>query len=324
MIFLSKPKVFISHAHEDKERFVTNFAINLMKNGVDAWYDQWEMSLGDSLIDKIFEEGIKDCDFFLIILSKNSIKKRWVKEELDSAVVQRIEKSTKLIPIVLDADIDVPVSIKHLFRVVIKDPEDYENEMKNILMTLFRMSEKPEIGEKPLFVVDYDIRGYSKIDSVIIKIIGDFILKKSFQSTIPWSNLSGNEELFEIPEDQIIESLEILENDHIIQISRLLGSKTNLLVKITASGFLLYAEKFVPNFNQYFIDILSAVMNDNLRSETAIVSQTNIKNPIITAVLEKLIKLNYIKGKTTLNGIYIYDITGPGKRYIKKVLNQNI
>ncbi len=31
------PKVFISHASEDKARFVTEFATKLRENGVDAW-----------------------------------------------------------------------------------------------------------------------------------------------------------------------------------------------------------------------------------------------------------------------------------------------
>jgi len=52
------PKVFVSHASEDKERFVTNFATKLRENGVDAWLDKWEMLPGDSLVDKIFEEVV--------------------------------------------------------------------------------------------------------------------------------------------------------------------------------------------------------------------------------------------------------------------------
>lgn len=46
------PKVFISHATPDKDRFVLEFATRLRSNGVDAWVDQWEMNPGDSLLDK--------------------------------------------------------------------------------------------------------------------------------------------------------------------------------------------------------------------------------------------------------------------------------
>ena len=35
------PKVFVSHASEDKDRFVNTFATKLRENGVDAWLDKW-------------------------------------------------------------------------------------------------------------------------------------------------------------------------------------------------------------------------------------------------------------------------------------------
>ncbi|MCQ9427586.1 toll/interleukin-1 receptor domain-containing protein, partial [Pseudomonas sp. LJDD11] len=53
------PKVFVSHASEDKDRFVLDFAKQLRANGIDAWLDKWEMLPGDSLVTKIFDEGIK-------------------------------------------------------------------------------------------------------------------------------------------------------------------------------------------------------------------------------------------------------------------------
>ena len=36
-------KVFISHASEDKDRFVLDFAKRLRTNNIDAWIDIWEM-----------------------------------------------------------------------------------------------------------------------------------------------------------------------------------------------------------------------------------------------------------------------------------------
>ena len=49
------PKVFASHASEDKERFVLDFATKLRSKGIDTWVDRWEINPGDSLVDKIFE-----------------------------------------------------------------------------------------------------------------------------------------------------------------------------------------------------------------------------------------------------------------------------
>jgi len=80
------PKAFISHSSDDKDRFVLGFATKLRERGVDAWLDRWEIKAGDSLVRKIFEEGIKNANAFLVVLSSQSIANRWVREELDSGV----------------------------------------------------------------------------------------------------------------------------------------------------------------------------------------------------------------------------------------------
>ena len=77
------PKVFISHASEDKERLLRAFATKLRQEaGVDAWVDEWEIYPGDSLVQKIFEEGVKDAEAVIIVLSEHSVDKPWVREEL--------------------------------------------------------------------------------------------------------------------------------------------------------------------------------------------------------------------------------------------------
>lgn len=98
---MSAPKVFISHASEDKDRFVVEFARRLRENGVDAWLDQWEMRPGDSLVDKIFEEGLKEARSVIVVLSTVSVQKPWVREELNASVVNRISLGARLIPVVI-------------------------------------------------------------------------------------------------------------------------------------------------------------------------------------------------------------------------------
>ena len=79
-----EPRAFISHASEDKERFVIEFATRLRSAGVDAWVDEWEIRAGDSLVDKVFAHGIEKADIFIVVLSTTSIVKPWVREELDA------------------------------------------------------------------------------------------------------------------------------------------------------------------------------------------------------------------------------------------------
>src|SRR5260370_38542650 len=95
------PKVFVSHASEDRARFVLGFATKLLENGIDAWLDKWEMHPGDSLVDKIFEVGIGGAEAVFIFFLQNWIWKTWVGEEMKYTVVERVKTGHKNIPILI-------------------------------------------------------------------------------------------------------------------------------------------------------------------------------------------------------------------------------
>jgi hypothetical protein len=139
------PKVFVSHASEDKERFVIGLSTKLRENGVDAWLDKWEMLPGDSLVDKIFEEGLKEAEAVIIVLSNYSVKKPWVREELNASIVSKLSKGTKIIPIVLD-DCEVPQSLTSTLWEPISDLNDYDTSFKRVLSSIFGATDKPALG----------------------------------------------------------------------------------------------------------------------------------------------------------------------------------
>lgn len=147
------PKAFISHGSPDKERFVVGFATRLRESGVDAWVDDWEIAAGDSLVDRIFEDGIGDADVFIVVLSTNTVGRPWVRDELNAAVVRRIEGKCKLIPVVLD-DVEVPTSLKHVVWQTIADVANYDTEFDRILRSIFGSTHAPPLGDPPGYTMN--------------------------------------------------------------------------------------------------------------------------------------------------------------------------
>jgi hypothetical protein len=148
------PKAFISHAHEDKDRFVVPFATRLRENGVDAWLDQWEIFAGDSIIDRIFNEGIGRAAAVLVILSKHSIDSRWVTEELNVATVRRINGLSRLIAVRLDT-VQMPSALADSLYVDIDPPRDWEPQLEKILRAIFMASDRPALGPPPSFAGEH-------------------------------------------------------------------------------------------------------------------------------------------------------------------------
>jgi len=90
--------VFISHASEDKEGFVRPLAHALRDHGLAVWYDEFALSVGDSLRRKI-DQGIANSRFGVVVISPKFIVKGWTNQELDGLMVRAVDGEQILLPI---------------------------------------------------------------------------------------------------------------------------------------------------------------------------------------------------------------------------------
>lgn len=101
---MSDPKlveydVFISHAYEDKEEVARPLADLLVERDVIVWYDEFSLTVGDSLRRSI-DLGLASSRFGAVLLSPDFFSKEWPKAELDGLVAkQRAQGGKVLLPI---------------------------------------------------------------------------------------------------------------------------------------------------------------------------------------------------------------------------------
>ena len=254
------PKTFISHASEDKDRFVVGLAERLRADGVDAWLDQWEMGPGDSLVDRIFNEGIGEADVFVIVLSAVSVDKPWVREELNAAVVQRIEGACKLIPIVLDG-VTVPVVLKSTVWQAITDSESYDYEYRRIIDAIFGISGRPPLGAPPAYATATTLSGLNRADSSVLSVI--------CQQAIDCEGLLvGGEPLLMRTEalglspDAVVESLLALEQAGMLEDVRLLQGPKVMHVELRWLGLLRYLDDTQPDLGENQQNLIGHLIND--------------------------------------------------------------
>jgi TIR domain len=89
-------RLFISHASEDKINFVEPLVASLEKI-YEVWFDKRELTLGDSLLQKI-NEGLSNADFGVVVLSPNYAKK-WPLAELDGLFALETTTRKVILPI---------------------------------------------------------------------------------------------------------------------------------------------------------------------------------------------------------------------------------
>jgi hypothetical protein len=258
------PKVFISHASEDKERFVIDFASRLRAHGIDAWLDRWEMLPGDSLVDKLFEEGLHSATAVVIVLSTSSVDKPWVREELNAAFVKHVESGTKLIPVVLD-DCRVPECLASTLWERIADLSAYEQSFERIVAAITGVRDKPPLGALPGYVTAPTItmQGLAPIDNLVLKTVCEHALRNGYED-INGDELHQSEALSSLPEQELTDSLDVLESEGLVHVESTGGSF--YFVQVSTTGFQQFAKTYLPDYDSTIQAVASAILNENIIS----------------------------------------------------------
>ncbi len=106
-------QIFISYSHSDKE-FVNRLTIDLKNSGMNVWIDEKEIKVGESISKKV-EEGISNCDFFCLIISKHSFKSNWVEREYRTAFNAQLSsgRTPRIFPLLIQ-DVELPLLLKDI------------------------------------------------------------------------------------------------------------------------------------------------------------------------------------------------------------------
>ena len=296
------PKVFISHASEDKDRFVLDFASRLRAQGIDAWLDRWEMLPGDSLVGKLFEEGIPSATAVVIVLSTNSVDKPWVIEELNAAFVKHVEGGTKLIPVVLD-DCRVPECLASTLWERISDLTAYDQSFERIVAAITGVRDKPPLGDLP----DYasapmiEIQGLAQVDNLVLKVVCEHALRNGYAS-IDSDELQQSEALSSLPQQELTDSLAVLESEGLVHVEYPGGPI--YFVQVTTEGFDRFAKAYLPDYQATVQAVVSAIVNENVESNSALQAKIGKGQFLINHILDLLEGQDYIQLEKFGNGLW--------------------
>jgi predicted nucleotide-binding protein len=89
----SHPKVFLSYAHHDSD-FAYKLQVDLENRGADVWIDVKRIFVGESISESV-EKALERMDFFCIILSRNSVRRKWVQREYRAALTLQLSRNGK-------------------------------------------------------------------------------------------------------------------------------------------------------------------------------------------------------------------------------------
>lgn len=90
-------EIFLSHSSLDRV-FTDDLAVVLRRHGLSVWYSQKNIVGAQQWQDEI-GAALRRCDWFMVILSPQSVASMWVKRELSYAL-QKNRFENKIVPII--------------------------------------------------------------------------------------------------------------------------------------------------------------------------------------------------------------------------------
>jgi transcriptional regulator with XRE-family HTH domain len=145
---LLAPQLYFAHAHEDRE-MARPLAEKMMAQGIDVWFDQWEIKIGDSLRRKM-ESGLSTCTHFLVLLTPHSIGKPWVETEIDAGFLKSVGGQARFLGI----RVGVPIDKLSPFLQTVRCPEidlADDGQISSLIGDIHGTSTKPALGAPPAF-----------------------------------------------------------------------------------------------------------------------------------------------------------------------------
>ena len=128
---------FVSHASEDKDSFVRPLVQELGSREVRLWYDEFTLSVGDSLHRSI-DKGLAKSRYGIVVLSPCFFDKEWPQRELDGLAVRERNGQKVILPVWLDVNAEdvAHYSLPLADRVAAKANEGLNKVVAKLLLVL--------------------------------------------------------------------------------------------------------------------------------------------------------------------------------------------
>lgn len=216
----TKPIAFLAHATEDKP-LARQIAKALYDQGIQTFFDEWEIRAGDSIRQKL-EEGLAACTHFLVLLTPVSIDKPWVNREMDAGFVGMVGGRNRFIG--LRAGVEPAALSPFLQTLLLLSVQNatFDSDLERLVGDIYGVSRRPALGQTPT---------YAKASVPEIS-AGASQLAKHFVETSeharvwdPQTNFGELHKTLNMPEDDLIDAIDELKGLGCIKEQQFIGSR---------------------------------------------------------------------------------------------------
>lgn len=299
------PTAFVCHASEDKDRFATLLAESLQAAGVDTFFDAWDVRPGDDLVDKVFGSAGLDRAGVLVvvIVSRASLVKPWVREEISASTIRRIRGRCRVLPVLID-EVDPPAPLAHL-RYLAAWRDGYDATVAEVVDTAFDRLRKPPLGAAPAWTVSAStvprVTG-EPVDDLLLTRLADATVDLPFGAVRFSDGVRGELAAEGVNEDQFEESWTALAQSRLVTGERMLGAVRWYNVDVADPVLLAAATRRGVDVSGARRRLLAVLVNDPAAISPDVAAYLQVSGRVARALVAELKAQGLVDFVTTLDG----------------------
>lgn len=298
-----------------------------MRHGVDAWYSGWEMKPGDSLVEKIFS-GIDSSSAFIVVISRHSVLKPWVQEELEAAIVRSVSegRNYRIIPLVIDEGVQVPTSVRsRLWITAYLSGEKgrdaaISHAVKEVVRTFSSATPKPPLASFESSQAARPSPEYDNLDSlVLLELAKRFDAANRGESWMSLDAAGFAEELArnfpEVEVSEVMESIYYLLDSREID-GNLWAGGGALITDVSPRAWRGYAKKTGHDLEEIERRFLAYIVNGTYTHEAVVAELPSLM--LRRVVFDRLTSRGLVNGSMSMSGIFYSQGARPAaRRYLR-------
>jgi len=135
---------------------------------------------------------------------------------------------------------------------------------------------------------------------------------------VEWDRLRTEASLQHVPQQELLDSLEILEQHYFIKIGRVLGAPLSHVV-LTDFGFQQHAEAYVDDYQDVVNQIAALLVNENVRQNDVLAGRVKKPVPFVDFVLSLMEGNNHIKVSKSMGGpSHVWEVSASLRRALQQ------
>ncbi len=291
--------IFLIHDKMD-DQFIHAFADRLASRGFDTDADYWGLGPDESLVDKIFGEGLRRCAAFVVVVSRASLPQQWLKAELDEVNVRRIQDHVPIITLLLDDCIPSKALGSATVVEAVADRHSFDSSAALVGDIAYK-SMYPTGGpgfDESLPIIE----GLNRMQSMIIKQACEYLLERETDTVNPdrafpvetWGWLS---------EEEMARNLAEVEQAQFIKVNRFLTGGYNFVV--LHNGFEAFCNTYLENYRGILKQFAGTVLNDGIYDNNLLASTLKQPLRLINHIIDELQQRGMIRTNRFIDSIKV-------------------